>query len=44
MDFVVLLLVIEVLAVATTAWGWWVESRMKKENETTGKGQIEMVA
>jgi hypothetical protein len=30
LDLVILLLIIEVFAVAVSGWGWWVESRVKR--------------
>lgn len=36
LNLVILLVVIEALAVAGTAWGWWIETRMRKESEIIG--------
>ncbi|KAL2038993.1 hypothetical protein N7G274_008333 [Stereocaulon virgatum] len=43
LDLVIFLVVMEVLAVGTTAWGWWIESRMKKISVEGGKDEIQLV-
>ena len=43
LDLVIFLVVMEVLAVGATAWGWWIESRMKKISVEGGKDEIQLV-
>ena len=43
LDLVIVLLIVEVLAVAATAWGWWVEMRLKKSSQGGAKSEVELV-
>ena len=43
LDLVVVLLIVEVLAVGATAWGWWVEMRLKKSSVGGAKSEVELV-
>ena len=38
MDVVIFMIIVEVLAVGISAWGWWVEARVKKESNEKGMG------
>lgn len=35
-DLVIFLIIAEVLAVGISAWGWWIEARMRKEGNEKG--------
>lgn len=43
LDLVIVLIIVEVLAVSTTAWGWWVELRLKKSSAGGAKSEVELV-
>lgn len=43
LDLVIVLLLIELLALAATAWGWWVEMRLKKGGVGGSKSEVELV-
>ena len=43
LDLVIALVVVEMLAVGATAWGWWVEMRLKSVNLSGEKDNIELV-
>lgn len=43
LDLVIVLLLVEVLAVGATAWGWWVEMRLKKGGVGGAKSEVELV-
>lgn len=43
LDLVIVLVLIEVLAVGATAWGWWVEMRLKKRGVDGAKSEVELV-
>ncbi|MCJ1456139.1 hypothetical protein MMC28_006498 [Mycoblastus sanguinarius] len=43
LDLVILLVIVEVLAVGATAWGWWVEMRLKRSGVGAGKSEVELV-
>lgn len=40
---IILLVIVEMLAVGTTAWGWWVEMRLKSVSLGGEKDDIELV-
>ena len=42
-DLVIFLVLVEALAVTASAWGWWVEMRLKKCSVEMGKSQVELV-
>lgn len=42
-DLVILLVIVEVLAVGSTAWGWWVEMKWKRCSVDGGKSEVELV-
>ena len=35
-DLVIFMIMVQVIAVGISAWGWWVEARVKKENNEKG--------
>ena len=37
-DLVIFMIMIQAVAVGISAWGWWVEARVKKENNEKGTG------
>lgn len=43
LDLVIVVLLIETMAVVVTAWGWWVEMRMKKGVLGGAKSEVELV-
>ena len=43
LDLVIVLILVEILAVGTTAWGWWVEMRLKKGGVGGAKSEVELV-
>ncbi|KAK3178068.1 hypothetical protein OEA41_000200 [Lepraria neglecta] len=43
LDLVIFLAIVEVLAVGATAWGWWIETRMKRVSVEGGKDEIQLV-
>lgn len=43
LDLVIVVLLIEVMAVGATAWGWWVEMRLKKGSIGGAKSEVELV-
>ena len=43
LDVVILLVIVEFLAVAVSAWGWWVEMRLKRVSIGGEKSEIELV-
>ena len=43
LDLVIVLILVEVLALGTTAWGWWVEMKLKKSSVGGAKSEVELV-
>ena len=43
LDLVIVVLLIEAMAVGATAWGWWVEMKMKKGAMGGAKSEVELV-
>ncbi|CAF9918675.1 hypothetical protein IMSHALPRED_004373 [Imshaugia aleurites] len=43
LDLVIVLVLVEVLALGATAWGWWVEMRLKKGGVGAAKSEVELV-
>jgi len=43
LDLVIFLVIVEMLAVGATAWGWWVEMRLKRVSVGGEKDEIELV-
>ena len=43
LDLIIFLVIMQVLAVCATAWGWWIETRMKRVNVEGGKDEIQLV-
>lgn len=43
LDLVIFLAIMELLAVGATAWGWWIETRMKWVSVEGGKDEIQLV-
>ncbi len=37
------MVIVEMLAVGATAWGWWIEMRLKRLNLGGEKDEIELV-
>ena len=43
LDLVIVLILIEVLAMGITAWGWWVEMKLKRSSVGGAKSEVELV-
>lgn len=43
LDLIIFLVIVEVFAVGASAWGWWVEMRMKRGGVEMGKSEVELV-
>ena len=43
LDLVIFLVIVEFLAVGVTAWGWWIEMKMRKISVDGGKEDIQLV-
>lgn len=39
-DLVIFLIIVEVLAVGISGWGWWIEARVKKEGNEKGTERV----
>ena len=43
LDLIIVLIIVEVVAMGATAWGWWVEMRLKKSSLGGAKSEVELV-